>query len=149
MNTKILNYICKKLENSVNEKEERYLIIDLQKMSKMEDNNKIKCEIRQQINDNEIIYINPSDFILDFTNRNLKNKLHERILHKIANYIAKKLQGFIYDYSKEFVILNLNKLNKNKNEKYFVKIFNKKDKEKSKTMDFHDFICLEIEENQL
>ena len=125
------------------------MIIDLQKMSKMEDNNKIKCEIRQQINDNEIIYINPSDFILDFTNRNLKNKLHERILHKIANYIAKNLLGFIYDYSKEFVILNLNKLNKNKNEKYFVKIFNKKDKEKSKTMDFHDFICLEIEENQL
>ena len=149
MNTKILNYICKKLENSVNEKEERYLIVDLQKMSKIEDNNEIKCEIRQQIKGNEIIYINPSDFILDFTNRNLKNKLHERILHKIANYIAKKLQGFIYNYSKDYVILNLNKLNKNENEKYFVKIFNKKDKEKSKIMDFHDFICLEIEENQL
>lgn len=149
MNTKILNYICKKIENSVNEKEERYLIIDLQKMSKMEDNNEIKCEIRQQINDNEIIYVNPSDFILDFTNRNLKNRLHERILYKVANFIAKKLQRFVYDYSKEFVILNLNKLNKNENEKYFVKIFNKKTKKESKTMDFHDFICLEIEENQL
>lgn len=149
MNTKILNYICKKLENSVNEKEERYLIIDLQKMSKMEDNNEIKCEIRQQIKGRENIYLQVSNFILDFTNRNLKDRLHERILHKIANYIAKKLQGFIYDYSKEFVILNLNKLNKNENEKYFVKILNKKDKEKSKTMDFHDFICLEIEENQL
>ena len=149
MNTKILNYICKKLENSVNEKEERYLIVDLQKMSKIEDNNEIKCEIRQQIKGNEIIYINPSDFILDFTNRNLKDRLHERILHKIANYIAKKLQGFIYDYSKEYVLLNLKKLNKNKEEKYIVKIYDKKKETELNTMDLHDFICLEIEENQL
>lgn len=68
MNTKILNYICKKIENSVNEKEERYLIVDLQKMSKMEDNNEIKCEIRQQIKGRENIYLQVSNFILDFTN---------------------------------------------------------------------------------
>lgn len=149
MSTKILNYICKKLENSVNEKEERYLIVDLQKMSQMEDNNEIKCEIKQQIRGNEIIYINPSDFILDFTNRNLKDKLHKRILHKIANHIAKRLQGFIYNYSKEYVILNLKKLNKNKREKYIIKIYDKKKETEIDTMDFHDFVCLEIEENQL
>lgn len=149
MNTKILNYICRKLENSVNEKEERYLIVDLQKLTKIEDSNTIECEIKQHIKGSQILYLNPSDFILDFTNRNLKRKLHERVLHRFANYIAKRLQGFIYNYSKEYVVLNLKKLNKNKREKYIVKIYDTKRETEIDTMDFHDFICLEIEENQL